>query len=170
MHSKGGNNKNREAISITFILSSLDSCNIAFVALQAHYRQVTHCFRNVNPWWSIILILFGDISLSPGLLVRNIKASLLNVWSLRNKISGFSDLVLSNNLYIVGGTEKWLRPSDTQGLVYEVTPAGFQLHHILRRIKKGGGVTVFVRNDNDCVLCETNRSAHSICHLPTSKY
>ena len=73
------------------LLSSLDSCNIAFVALQAHCRQVTHCFRNVNPWWSIILILSGDISLNPGPSARNIKACQLNVHSLRNKKSAFSD-------------------------------------------------------------------------------
>ena len=67
------------------LLSSLDSCNIAFVVLQAHCRQVTHCFRNVSPWWSIILILSGDISLNPGPSARNIKACHLNVRSLRNK-------------------------------------------------------------------------------------
>ena len=59
------------------LLSSLDSCNIAFVAMQAHCHHVMHCFRNVNPWWSIILILSGDISLNPGPSVRNIKACLL---------------------------------------------------------------------------------------------
>ena len=31
---------------------------------------------------------------------------------------------------MIGVTETWPRPSDTQGLVDEVTPAGFQLHHI----------------------------------------
>ena len=77
--------------------SSLDSCNIAFVALQAHCRQVMHCFRNVNPWWSITLILSGDISLNPGPLVRNIKACLLNARSLCNKTLAFSDFVLSGH-------------------------------------------------------------------------
>ena len=123
------------------LLSSLDSCNIAFVALQAHCH-VTHCFRNVNPWWSIILILSGDISLNPGPSVRNIKACLLNARSLRNKTSAFSDFVWSNDLDMVGVTETWLRPSDTQGLIDEITPAGFQLHHVPRRNKKGGGVAV----------------------------
>ena len=120
------------------LLSSLDSCNIAFVALQAHCRQVTHCFRNVNPWWSIILILSGDISLNPGPSARNIEACHLNVRSLRNKTSAFSDFVLSNDLDIVGVTETWLRPSDTQGLMDEITPAGFQLHQVPRENKKGG--------------------------------
>ena len=139
------------------LLSSLDSCNIAFVALQAHCRQVTHCFRNVNPWWSIILILSGDISLNPGPSARNIKACQLNVRSLRNKTSAFNDFVLSNDLDIVGVTETWLRPSDTQGLMDEITPAGFQLHQVPRENKKGGGVAVLVRNDTDSVLCQTDR-------------
>ena len=139
------------------LLSSLDSCNIAFVALQAHCRQVTHCFRNVNPWWSIILILSGDISLNPDLSARNIKACHLNVRSLRNKTSAFSDFVLSNDLDIVGVTETWLRPSDTQGLMDEITPAGFQLHQVPRENKKGGGVAVLVRNDIDSVHCQIDR-------------
>ena len=139
------------------LLSSLDSCNIAFVALQAHCRQVTHCFRNVNPWWSIILILSGDISLNPGPSARNIKACHLNVRSLRNKTSAFSDFVLSNDLDIVGVTETWLRPSDTQGLMDEITPAGFQLHQVPRENKKGGGVAVLVRNDIDSVRCQIDR-------------
>ena len=139
------------------LLSSLDSCNIAFVALQAHCRQVTHCFRNVNPWWSIILILSGDISLNPGPSARNIKACHLNVRSLRNKTSAFSDFVLSNDLDVVGVTETWLRPSDTQGLMDEITPAGFQLHQVPRENKKGGGVAVLVRNGIDSVHCQTDR-------------
>ena len=139
------------------LLSSLDSCNIAFVAPQAHCRQVTHCFRNVNPWWSIILILSGDISLNPGPSARNIKACHLNVRSLRNKTSAFSDFVLSNDLDIVGVTETWLRPSDTQGLMDEITPAGFQLHQVPRENKKGGGVAVLVRNDIDSVRCQIDR-------------
>ena len=139
------------------LLSSLDTCNIAFVALQAHCRHVMHCFRNVNAWWSIILILSGDISLNPGPLVRNFKACLLNAWSLCNKASAFGDFVLSNDLDMVGVTETWLRPSDTQGLIDEITPAGFQLHHVPRRNKKGGGVAVFVTNDIDSVLCQTDQ-------------
>ena len=138
------------------LLSSLDRCNIAFVALQAQCRQMMHHFRNVNPWWSIILILSGDISLNLGPLVRNIKSCLLNTRSLRNKMSAFSDFVLSNDLDIIGLTETWLRPSDTQGLMDERTPAGFQLHHVPRRNKKAG-VTVFVRNDIDSMLCQTDQ-------------
>ena len=133
------------------LLASLDSCNIAFVALQAHCRHVTHCFRNVNPWWSIILILSGDISFNPGPSVRNIKPCLLNARSLHNKTSAFSEFVSSNDLDMIGVTETWLRPSDTQGLLDEITPAGFQLHHVPHGNKRGG-VAVFVRNDIDGVL------------------
>ena len=118
---------------------------------------MTHCFRNVNPWWSIILILSGDISLNPGPSARNIKACHLNVRSLRNKTSAFSDFVLSNDLDIVGVTETCLRPSDTQGLMDEITPAGFQLHQVPRENKKGGGVAVLVRNDIDSVRCQIDR-------------
>ena len=141
------------------LLSSLDSCNIAFVALQAHCHQVTHCFRNVNPWWSIIVILSGDISLNLGPSARNIKACLLNAWSLPNKTSAFSNFVSSNDLDIIGVTETWLRLLDTQGLMDEKTTAGFQLHHVPRRNKKGGA-GVFVRNDIDSMLCQWDTFEH----------
>ena len=39
----------------------------------------------------------------------------------------------------------------------EITPAGFQLNHVPRRNKKGGGFAVFVRNDIDSVLCQTDQ-------------
>ena len=87
----------------------------------------------------------------------NIKACHLNVRSLRNKTPAFSDFVLSNDLDIVGVTETWLRPSDTQGLMDEITPAGFQLHQVPRENKKGGGVAVLVRNDIDSVHCQIDR-------------
>ena len=38
----------------------------------------------------------------------------------------------------------------------EITPVGFQLHHVPRRNKKGG-VAVFVRNDIDSMLCQTDQ-------------
>ena len=139
------------------LLSSLNTCNIAFVSLQAHCSHVTHCFRNVNTWWSIILILSGDISLNPGPSVRNFKACLLNARSLRNKPTAFGDFVSSNDLDMVGVTETWLRPLDTQGLIDEITPADFQLHHVPCRNKKGGVVAVFVRNDIDSVLYKTDQ-------------
>ena len=80
---------------------------------------------------------------------------MLNARSLQNKISAFSDFVSSNDLDVIDVTETWLRPSDTQGLLDELTPAGFQLRHVPGRNKKG--VTVFVRNDIDSVLCQTGQ-------------
>ena len=77
----------------------------------------------------------------------------LNAWSLHNKASAFGDFVSSNDLDMVGVTETWLRPSDTQGLIDEITPVGFQLHHVPCRNKKGGGVAVCL----DSVLCQTDQ-------------
>ena len=57
---------------------------------------------------------------------------------------------------MIGVTETWLRPSDTQGLIDEITPVGFQIHHVPRRNKRGG-VAVFVRNDIDGVLYQTDQ-------------
>ena len=139
------------------LLSSLDMCNIAFVVLQAHCHHVTHCFRNVNPWWSIILILSSDTCLNPGPSVRNFKDCLLNARPLHNTASAFGDFVSSNDLDMVGVTETWLRQLDTKSLIDKITPAGFHLHHVPRRNTKVLRVAVFVRNDIDSVLCQTDQ-------------
>ena len=39
----------------------------------------------------------------------------------------------------------------------EITPEGFQIHHVPRRNKKGKGVAVFVRNDINSVFCLTDQ-------------
>ena len=39
----------------------------------------------------------------------------------------------------------------------EITPAGFELYHVPHENKKGGRVAVLVRNDIDCVLCQTDQ-------------
>ena len=39
----------------------------------------------------------------------------------------------------------------------KITTAGFQLHHVPRRNKKGGGVAVFVWYDIDSVHCQTDQ-------------
>ena len=41
--------------------STFGSFNIVIVALQAHYQQVTHTFRSLNPCCSIILISLWGI-------------------------------------------------------------------------------------------------------------
>ena len=128
--------------------------------IDANHDTVLVLIEGVQCWClqkTNILILSGDISLNPGPSFRNIKACLMNAWSLQNKISAFSDFVSSNDLDIIGDAETWLRPSDKQGLVGEVTPAGFHLQHIPRRNKKGGGVAVFIRNDIDSVICQTDQ-------------
>ena len=39
----------------------------------------------------------------------------------------------------------------------EITPAGFQLHNVPHRNKKGGGVAVFLMNDIDNMLWQTDQ-------------
>ena len=44
----------------------LDMVNYAFLAIQGHIRRVTHSYKHVSPWVSLLLILSGDISINPG--------------------------------------------------------------------------------------------------------
>ena len=64
---------------------------------QGHCRRVTHIFRIVSPWTSLLLALSGDISLNPGPGSRSLNGCLLNVRSIRNKSASFLEFVKDNN-------------------------------------------------------------------------
>ena len=94
----------------------VDSINFAYLAFQGHCRRVTHSFRNVSPWTSLLLALSGDISLNPGPGSRSLSGCLLNVRSIRNKSASFLEFVKDNNADLIAVTETWLRPEDTESL------------------------------------------------------
>ena len=48
------------------IHSCLNMVNYAFLAIQGHIRKVTHSYKHVSPWVSLLLILSGDVSINPG--------------------------------------------------------------------------------------------------------
>ena len=125
----------------------VDSINFAYLAFQGHCRRVTHSFRNVSPWTSLLLALSGDISLNPGPGSRSLNGCLLNVRSIRNKSASFLEFVKDNNADLIAITETWLRPEDTESFISSITPPGYKFPHVPRNIKKGGGVGFFIKED-----------------------
>ena len=125
----------------------VDSINFAYLAFQGHCRRVTHSFRNVSPWTSLLLALSGDISLNPGPGSRSLTGCLLNVRSIRNKSASFLEFVKDNNADLIAVTETWLRPEDTESFISSITPPGYKFTHVPRNIKKGGGVGFFIKED-----------------------
>ena len=108
----------------------VDSINFAYLAFQGHCRRVTHSFRNVSPWTSLLLALSGDISLNPGPGSRSLNGCLLNVRSIRNKSASFLEFVKDNNADLIAVTETWLRPEDTESFITRITPPRYKFTHV----------------------------------------
>ena len=125
----------------------VDSINYAYLAFQGHCRRVTHSFRNVSPWTSLLLALSGDISLNPGPASRYLNGCLLNIRSIRNKSASFLEFVKDNNTDLIAVTETWLRPEDTEGFISSITPPGYKFTHVPRDVKKGDRVGFFIKED-----------------------
>ena len=125
----------------------VDSINFAYLAFQGHCRRVTHHFRNVSLWTSLLLALSCDISLNPGPGSRSLNGCLLNVRSIRNKSASFLEFVKDNNADLIAVTETWLRPEDTESFISSITPPGYKFTHVPQNVKKGGGVGFFIKED-----------------------
>ena len=125
----------------------VDSINYAYLAFQGHCQRVTHSFRNVSPWTSLLLALSGNISLNPGPFSRSLNGCLLNIRSIRNKSASFLEFVKDNNADLIAVTETWLRPEDTEGFISSITPPGYKFTHVPRDVKKGGRVGFFIKED-----------------------
>ena len=106
---------------------------------------MTHSFRNVSPWTSLLLALSGDITLNPG--PRSLNGCLLNIRSIRNKSASFLEFVKDNNADFIAVTEIWLRPEDTESFISSITPPGYKFTHVPRNVKKGGRVGFFIKED-----------------------
>ena len=115
----------------------VDSINFAYLAFQGHCRRVTHSFRNVSPWTSLLLALSGDISLNPGPGSRSLNGCLLNVRSIRNKSASFLEFVKDNNADLIAVTETWLRPEDTESFISSITPPVISSLMYLEMSRKG---------------------------------
>ena len=124
-----------------------DSINYAYLAFQGHCQRLTHSFRNLSPWTSLLLALSGDISLNPGPASRSLNGCLLNIRSIRNKSASFLEFAKDINTDLIAVTETWLRPEDNEGFISSITPPGYKFTHVPRNVKKGGGVGFFIKED-----------------------
>ena len=127
----------------------LNGVNYAFLAIQGHIRRVTHSYKHVSPWVSILLILSGDVSINPGPNTSLLTGSLINIRSIRNKSVALAEFINSNKSDIIAVTETWLRPDDTDSFIGSVTPPGYKCTHVPRQQGRGGGVGFFIRDDID---------------------
>ena len=127
----------------------LNGVNFTFLAKQVHIRRVTHSYKPVSPWVSLLLILSGDVSVNPGSMTGLLNGSLINIRSIRNKSVALADFTNSNKSDITAVTETWLRPDDTDSFIPSVTPPGYKCMHVPRLEGRGGGVRFFISDDID---------------------
>ena len=116
----------------------LNRVNYAFLAIQGHLCRVTHSYKHVSPWVSLLLILSGDVSINPG-PNTSLTGSLINIRSIRNKSVALADFINSHKSDIIAVTETWLQPDDTDSFKASVTPPGYKCTHVSRPEGRGGG-------------------------------
>ena len=143
--------------------------NYVFLAMQGHIRRVTHSYKYVSPWVSLLLILSGDVSINPGPNTSLLTRNLINIRSIRKKSVTPADFINSNKSDIIVVTETWLRPDDTDSLA-SVTPLGYKCMYVPRPEGRGGGVGFFIHDDIDVKvlpqLCFSSFESISV-HLST---
>ena len=118
----------------------LNRVNYAFLAIQGHICRVTHSYKHVSPWVSLLLILSGDVSISPGPNTSLLTGSLINIRSIINKSVALADFINSNRSDFIVITETWLQPDDTDSFIASVTPLGYKCTHVPRLEGRAGGV------------------------------
>ena len=91
----------------------------------------------LNLGLSLLLLLAGDVSLSPGPVAPNIRLGTVNARSMRDKAPALSDLVVSKGIDLLGITETWLTIRGTSRDLAEMTPNGFSFFRPLELIKEG---------------------------------
>jgi exonuclease III len=95
----------------------------------------------------LILLLAGDVEVNPGPPnVTTINFCHLNIASLRSKAPSLSNFLIENNIDIIALNETWLRPTDTESFLADLTPSTFTLINEPRPNRDGGGLAFFHRS------------------------
>ena len=116
----------------------LNMVNYAFLAIQGHIRRVTHSFKHVSPWVSLLLTLSADVSINPGPNTSFLNGSLIYIRSTRNKSVVFADFINSNKSNVIAVTEIWLRSDDNDNFIASVNPTDYKCTQV--PCPKGRGV------------------------------
>ena len=76
----------------------------------------------------------------------SVKLYSVNCRSVKNKALSICDLIVSNRVDIMAITETWLG-SDVDNIVMsELVPNGYDIYHVPRKTRKGGGVALIYNN------------------------
>ena len=122
-------------------------------------KSLVHSHNNVSR--SFLLLLAGDISSNPG---PSLKFGLCNIRSIRKNHTTSSDFIKSNDITILSLTETWLTDKESPNFIKEITPSGYDLHHVPRFGRSGGGVGLLINKSFACKQLSTP-TFHSFEHI-----
>lgn len=138
------------------VVSSDYESRTRLVFLVFHFRSigqlghlpVSFTGKRSMAYFSLILLLGGDISTHPGPdSIGNIKLSFTNIRSLPKNHVPLTHYIRNNSIDMLCLSETWL----TDGSTTFCTPTGFTLFHKPRGlVKKGGGVGFLIRDELPC--------------------
>ncbi len=77
---------------------------------------------------------------------ENVKFAVINARSIANKIDEIKHIIDDGKIDILAITETWLSPN-SQYETSEIVPSGFEIIHVDREGRKGGGVAVIYRQE-----------------------
>ena len=91
----------------------------------------------------------------------NVKVCCLNPRSVKNKTLAISDYIISNNLDLLAVTETWLGTTVDKTCISELVPSYYQIKHVPRSGRRGGGVALIYKNSIDIKIVESSRDTRS---------
>ena len=95
----------------------------------------------LNLGLSLLLLLAGEVSLTPGPVAPNRRLGTVNARSMRDKAPALSDLVVGKAIDLLGITETWLTIRETSSDLAEMTPNDFFFFKPLELTKEGEELT-----------------------------
>ena len=135
------------------VCQTLDDVHTGFLILLSespHRRSVIGSFH-CKMWFSMILLLSGDIHLNPGPPVQ-INFAHLNICSASsitaqlNKPVALAEFISDHNIEILSFSETWLSSDALPSTLNALTPPNFSIVHQPRLTGKGGGVAFIYRS------------------------
>ena len=129
------------------------------------------------------IICSTDLLRSPNETV-NTKFALINTRSVRNKADFIKDYIVEHHIDIVALTETWLSHDD-KAEINVLTAGGYNLCHLPRRNRRGGGVGLLFKSTFNMISetplmtdtfeglsvalqCPETNSNVRVCHLPST--
>ena len=135
------------------VCTSLDNLSTGLLSNPFLVSSGLRSRRHLHPFFSLLLILSGDIHLNPGpssskfLTLGHLNTrSVSSITADLDKPSVLQEFILDNSLDLLSLSETWLSSDTPPSILNSFTPPGFSLIHQPRLSGLGGGVAFVFRS------------------------